>query len=58
MKNGEEDVGCVKLQDGVDALAGLLVLELHHHHFGHSVGNRRRGFGGGQRNREEEVKHS
>lgn len=30
---------CVKLQDGVDALACLLVLELRHHHFGHRVGD-------------------
>lgn len=30
---------CVKLQDGVDALAGLLVMELRHHHFGHRVGD-------------------
>lgn len=29
----------VKLQDGVDALAGLLVMELRHHHFGHRVGD-------------------
>ncbi len=29
----------VKLQDGVDALAGLLVMELGHHHFGHCVGD-------------------
>lgn len=28
---------CVKLQDGVDALAGFQVLELCHHHFGHRV---------------------
>lgn len=29
----------VKLQDGVDALAGFLVMQLGHHHFGHSVGD-------------------
>lgn len=29
----------VELQDGVDALAGLLVLELRHHHLAHCVGD-------------------
>lgn len=29
----------VKLQDGVDALAGFLVMQLRHHHFGHCVGD-------------------
>lgn len=29
----------VELEDGVDALAGLLVMELGHHHFGHRVGD-------------------
>lgn len=29
----------VKLQDGVDALAGFLVMQLGHHHFGHCVGD-------------------
>lgn len=29
----------VELEDGVDALAGLLVMELCHHHFGHCVGD-------------------
>ncbi|KAF3857417.1 hypothetical protein F7725_009276 [Dissostichus mawsoni] len=28
---------CVKLQDGVDALAGLRVLELRHHHFAAAI---------------------
>lgn len=29
----------VELQNGVDALTGLLVLELRHHHLGHGVGD-------------------
>lgn len=29
----------VKLQGGVDALAGLLVMQLRHHHFGHRIGD-------------------